>query len=102
MKILVVDNEDTNIMFQLLGIDSYEIKSNDPIKFQAEFDKILENTDIGLIIMNEKYLLRNKEYFKQVKNRKSPIIIEIPDLFSPLSHEYYKEFIETYIGLNMV
>ncbi|MHA1511391.1 MAG: V-type ATP synthase subunit F [Promethearchaeota archaeon] len=55
--------------------------------------------DIGLIIISEKFLIRFKDYFKTLKARKTPIIIEIPDIKGSLDFDYFQKFIQKYIGL---
>ena len=99
MKIISISDEDTNIMFQLIGIQGYIITTNEPDLFKEEFDKILEDPEIGLILMNEKYLVRQEKYFKKLKLKKLPIIVEIPDLKAPFKEKYFRHIIEQFLGL---
>lgn len=101
MKIVSIANEDTNIMMGLLGIEGYEIKTQDPTKFKKKFDKILEDEKIGIILMNEKFLIRYKSYFKSKKLEKTPIIVEIPDMKAPLKSDYVEDLIEKFLGLKI-
>ncbi len=101
MKIVSVAQEDTNIMLGLLGVQGYVISSQEPQIFQEEFDKILQDEEIGIILINEKYLLRHKSYFKKKKNQKLPIIVEIPDIKAPLNEDYFQELIEKFIGIKI-
>lgn len=101
MKIISVAQEDANIMLGLIGIESYQIKSQESKKFKEEFDKILEDKEIGIILMNEKYLLRHQDYFKAKKSQKKPIIVEIPDLKGPFKEDYFKELIQRFIGVKV-
>ncbi|WP_371806867.1 V-type ATP synthase subunit F [Candidatus Lokiarchaeum ossiferum] len=98
---MCVSDDDTNILFRLIGIKSFEISSNNSEIFQEEFDKILEDQDIGLVLLNEKYLMRQRDYFRRLKLRKYPIIIEIPDMKAPLKESYFRHLIEKYLGLTL-
>ena len=99
MKIVIVADKDTNMMFGLIGIESFLIEETDPDKFQKIFDSIIEDKEIGVIILNEKFLFRHKNYFKTLKMGKIPIIVEIPDMNSRHPDEYYFNFIKKYIDL---
>ena len=99
MKIVSVGDEHLNLMFGLIGITGYKITTNDEDELKAQFNEILRDKDIGLIIMSEKFLIRFKEYFKTLKAQKSPIIIEVPDIKGPLDFNYFQQFIQKYIGL---
>ena len=101
MKIICVSDEDTNILFRLIGIRGYEISSNNPTIFQEEFDQIVKDKEIGLVLLNEKYFMRQRNYFKQLKLQKTPIIIEIPDMKAPLKETYFRHLIEQYLGLTL-
>ncbi|WP_457557651.1 V-type ATP synthase subunit F [Candidatus Harpocratesius sp.] len=101
MNIICIADEDTNIMFGLIGIQGFTLPEMDFRKFKIEFEKILSNKSIDMIIMNEKYLLRFKNYFKGIKSQKFPIIVEIPDIKAPFSADYYNHFIKQYLGLSI-
>jgi len=99
MKIVSVGDEHLTLMFGLIGITGYEITTDDSDELKEQFDKILRDKDIGLIIISEKFLIRFKNYFKTLKARKTPIIIEIPDIKGSLDFDYFQKFIQKYIGL---
>ena len=101
MKIISVAEEDTNVMFGLLGIQGYEIKAQNSREFQIQFDKILQDETIGVILLNEKYLIRFKDYFRKIKIQKSPMIVEIPDMQSSLKDDYFQVLVEKFIGLSV-
>ncbi len=88
-------------MMQLIGIEGYLISTDVPNQFYREFDKILLDKSIGLILLDEKYLLRYKEYFKHLKLQNIPIIVEIPDLKAPLDKEYFRHLLEQYLNLTL-
>jgi vacuolar-type H+-ATPase subunit F/Vma7 len=102
LKIICVSDSDSGLLFGLLGIESYIPKSTQLEGFREEFDRFLKDPNIGLILLNEKYLLRYREYFRVVKTRKTPIIIEIPDRQGPLPAKYFEEFIQKYIGFSYI
>lgn len=99
MKIISVAQEETNIMLGLLGIKGYNLSDQKPQEFKEQFDELLKDETIGIILINEKYFLRNQEYFKKKKNKKHPIIVEIPDIKAPFKEEYYEDLIKKFIGI---
>ena len=101
MKIISVAEEDTNVLLGLLGIEGRVIKTQNPLEFKKEFEKILEDESIGIILLNEKYLIRYSEYFKIKKLQKTPIIVEIPDIKAPVDENYFEELITKYIGISI-
>ncbi|MHA1776498.1 MAG: hypothetical protein DRO88_04035 [Promethearchaeia archaeon] len=101
MNIICIADEDTNIMFGLIGIQGFILPEIDFQAFKSKFEEILANKSIDMILMNEKYLLRFKNYFKNIKGQKYPIIVEIPDIRAPLEGRYFKDFITKYLGLTL-
>ena len=53
------------------------------------------------MIITEQDLLRHKKYFKKMKTRDKPIIVEVPKLSGPLKEDYFQEFIKKFIGLTI-
>ena len=100
MNIVCIADEDTNIMFGLLGIQGFSIPEMEFSEFKVKFEELLNNKSIDMIIMNEKYLLRFKQYFRPIKTQKFPLIVEIPDIKAPLTSEYFNHFIRQYLGLS--
>jgi len=98
MKIISIAGEETNLMFHLLGIEGYTIRSHRPHQFQKEYEKILEDKDIGLVLLDEKHLLRNQDYFKKKKLQTYPVIVEIPDMLAPLGAAHFKSLFEQTLG----
>lgn len=101
MNIICIADEDTNILFGLIGIEGYILPETDFKGFKAGFEEILANKSIDMIIINEKYLLRFSNYFKTIKAQKYPIIVEIPDIRAPLAADYFQDFISKYLGLSL-
>ncbi|MHA1520618.1 MAG: V-type ATP synthase subunit F [Promethearchaeota archaeon] len=100
MTIICVADDDTNIMFGLLGIEGFVLPENDQNKFVREFDKFLHNDEIELIFINEKTLIRFKNYFQQIKIQRHPIIVEIPDIKAPFAADYFNHQIKKLVGLS--
>ena len=67
MKVLAISDEDTNIMFQLIGIDTHVLKSRNQDELEKEFEQILQDSELGVVILNEKYLIRNRDFFKKFR-----------------------------------
>ena len=101
MKIICVSDEETNILFGLIGIQGYSIKADTLDVFKQKFEEILEDQEIGVIILSETYLLRYWDYLKIIKLRKRPLIIEVPDMKAPLQEDYFRQLIEHNLGLRM-
>ena len=57
---------------------------------------------MGIIIINEQYLIRYREYFKEIKAQRLPIIVEIPNIEGALSQQYFESFIKTLLGLDYI
>lgn len=102
MNIIAVADEDTNILFQLLGIESILIKTQEFAAFKQEFDRILKIPNVGIIIINEQFLIRYRDYFREIKARKLPIIVEVPNIEGELSQQYFESFIKALLGLEYI
>ena len=103
-NIICVSDEETVIMFRLMGIDGYIIDPNDDDLFQETILDIVENQpSVGLIIINEKMLVRNQDLIIKTKlTKKLPLILEIPDIFGPLGKDYVGNLVRKYIGLEAI
>ncbi|WXR62323.1 V-type ATP synthase subunit F [Peptostreptococcaceae bacterium AGR-M142] len=75
---LISDNRDTALAFRLAGINNSIVHEESEIK--RLFNKLLEDEDIGIIILTEIIMDKIKSEVEYVKrNRRKPLIIEIPD-----------------------
>lgn len=75
---LISDNIDTQMGMRLAGIDGVVV--HEPDEVERELEKALENKNIAVILMTEKLMKLCSELVYDVKlNRKSPLIVEIPD-----------------------
>ena len=100
MKIMLIADDDTAIMFHMLGIES-EIAEEDSSLFQKQFNRILQNSEIGVIIITEKLLIQHKDFLFPLKmNRRKPIIVEIPNMIERYEEEYVLGIIKKNIGID--
>ena len=75
---LLSDNIDTQIGMRLAGIDGVVVHEEEEVK--DALAKACEIKDVGIILMTEKLIKLIPEYVYDIKlNRKSPLIVEIPD-----------------------
>lgn len=75
---LISDNIDTQMGMRLAGIDGVVV--HEPDEVERELEKTLENKNVAVILMTEKLMKLCSELVYDVKlNRKSPLIVEIPD-----------------------
>lgn len=75
---LLSDNIDTQIGMRLAGIDGVVVHEEEEVK--NALAKACEIKDVGIILMTEKLIKLIPEYVYDIKlNRKSPLIVEIPD-----------------------
>ena len=101
MRIVSIADEHTNLMFNLIGIETIDIDAKDSDLYLEKMKELIDDEDIGMIIITEQDLLRHKDYFKTVKMRSNPVIIEVPKLIGPLKEDYFENFIEEFIGLKV-
>lgn len=75
---LISDNIDTQMGMRLAGINGIVV--HEPEEVERELEKALDNKNIAVILMTEKLVKLCNELVYDVKlNRKSPLIVEIPD-----------------------
>ena len=77
MKLVGISDRDTAIALRLVGIQETYIPDKDAVNI---WNKIIEQTDIGIIFITEEIADELGKYLKDFRNRNTvPIIIEIPD-----------------------
>ncbi|MCI7804853.1 MAG: V-type ATP synthase subunit F [Oscillospiraceae bacterium] len=75
---LISDNIDTQMGMRLAGIDGVVV--HEPEEVERELEKALDNKNVAVILMTEKLMKLCSKLVYDVKlNRKSPLIVEIPD-----------------------
>ena len=75
---LISDNVDTETGMRLAGVEGCVVHK--PEEVHDAMDKVLENKDIGIVLITEKLIKLLPEYIYEIKmKRKLPLIVEIPD-----------------------
>ncbi|MBD3352127.1 MAG: hypothetical protein GF364_11625 [Candidatus Lokiarchaeota archaeon] len=101
MKLLLIGDDESTILFHLVGLDSIiydDIKEN----FEEEFSSLIEDPEIGFIILTESVLMRHKKFILNIKmTRRRPIIVEIPQMIQKFQENYVNETIKQFIGINL-
>lgn len=74
----ISDNIDTKIGMRLTGIEGVVVHTKEDV--QAALEKAVANKEIGIILMTNKLISLCPEIIYDLKlNRRSPLIVEIPD-----------------------
>lgn len=75
---IISDNHDTWVGMRLAGIHGVIVHEKDEIL--KEVDKVLEDEEIGILIVTELIMEKAKEELMELKTKRNyPLIIEIPD-----------------------
>ncbi len=80
MRISVLGDKDTVLGFSLTGIkDLYHVEDSE--KARDVLKKIINEPEIGVIILSEKFAVELRDDIKRMREQKPlyPILIEIPD-----------------------
>ena len=81
-EIHVIGEEDTVILLSLLGIEGTVI--NQKNEFLKEFNKVIRNPSIGMVIIAVDLDSNLIDYLTEYKlNNKKPFIFSLPDIFNP-------------------
>ena len=75
---LLSDNIDTLTGMRLAGVEGVVV--HDAETFRTEFDKVLNNKEIAVLLITEKVADLDPEYIEEQKiNNRLPLIAELPD-----------------------
>lgn len=75
---LLSDNVDTQTGMRLVGIDGVVVHT--PEEIRTEMDKVMDDKDIGIVLVTEKLIDLLPDYFSDIKiNKRLPLVVEIPD-----------------------
>ena len=98
---LISDNIDTQMGMRLAGIDGVVVHEPDEVK--RELEKVLVDKEIAVILMTEKLVRLCSELVYDIKlNRKSPLIVEIPDRHATSQiTDAINRYVSDAIGLKM-
>jgi len=127
MKIVLFGDEESAILFNILGIEGViygedrtgteeapdktlrgagisEITTSElewKKSFEEIFDQLLEDPEIGIIIITEKLLIKHRDYIIPIKmERRLPIIIEIPGMLEEIHEDFAREMVRRVIGID--
>ncbi len=98
---LISDNIDTQMGMRLAGIEGVVV--HEPDEVEKALKKVLDDKNIAVILMTEKLVKLCNELVYDIKlNRKSPLIVEIPDRHAT-SHitTTIDKYVSEAIGLKM-
>ena len=98
---LISDNIDTQMGMRLAGIDGVVVHEPDEVK--RELEKALVDKEIAVILITEKLVRLFSELVYDIKlNRKSPLIVEIPDRHATSQiTDAINRYVSDAIGLKM-
>lgn len=98
---LISDNVDTRIGMRLAGIDGVVVHEREEVK--EKLLEAMEDKNNAVILITEKLVNMCSEMVHDLKlNRKSPLILEIPDRHSTSDiTENISRYIESAIGLKL-
>lgn len=75
---LISDNIDTWTGMRLAGVEGVVVHEKEELK--AEFDKVLADKTIGIVLLTEKFGREFPDLVNDVKlNHRQPLFVEIPD-----------------------
>lgn len=102
MKIyLVSDNVDTLVGMRLAGIEGCVVHGQGELK--EAIDRALEDKEIGILLLTEKFGRAYPELVNQVKlDHKLPLIIEVPDRHGTgRKPDFITSYVNEAIGLKL-
>ncbi|MHA1730070.1 MAG: V-type ATP synthase subunit F [Promethearchaeota archaeon] len=101
MKIIMFGDEESTIMFHLIGIEGIiHEREKDDINFKNRFQEVLNDPEVGIIIITERILINHKDFILPLKmQRRIPTIVEIPSMITELHEDYVHDVVKKYIGI---
>ncbi len=98
---LISDNVDTATGMRLAGVDGCVVHTRDELK--AALHSVLADSDIGIVLLTEKFGVEFPEIINDVKlNRRLPLIIEIPDRHGTgRKSDFITSYVNEAIGLKL-
>ena len=86
MELIVIGDENTQTGFKLAGVK----RTYPGEEAKNHLEKMLRESTVGIILINERYAEENREILNRVKKegkKLTPIIVEIPDHTGPIERE---------------
>lgn len=97
-RIFVLAEEEIVILFGLLGIEGIILEN--PLEFYIEFEKVIQDPQVELIIISENIFEQNLQLLLDFKvSRNKPIIIEVPNFIKKEKREdLIRKLVTKYLG----
>ncbi|MCK4281335.1 MAG: hypothetical protein KAX10_04400 [Candidatus Lokiarchaeota archaeon] len=97
-RIFVLAEEEIVILFGLLGIEGIILEN--PLEFYIEFEKVIQDPQVELIIISENIFEQNLQLLLDFKvSRNKPIIIEVPNFIKKEKGEdLIRKLVTKYLG----
>lgn len=97
-RIFVLAEEEIVILFGLLGIKGIILEN--PLEFYIEFEKVIQDPQVELIIISENIFEQNLQLLLDFKvSRNKPIIIEVPNFIKKEKREdLIRKLVTKYLG----
>jgi len=97
-RIFVLAEEEIVILFGLLGIEGIILEN--PLEFYIEFERVIQDPQVELIIISENIFEQNLQLLLDFKvSRNKPIIIEVPNFIKKEKREdLIRKLVTKYLG----
>ncbi len=97
---LLSDNIDTLMGMRLAGIEGIVVHTE--LEIREQLNDIINNPEIGIVLMTENLISKCKELVFDIKlNKTRPLIIEIPDRHGNGGKNNIAKYIKEAIGINI-
>ena len=98
---LISDNVDTYTGMRLAGVEGVVVHEEEELK--AELDRVVKDSEIGIVLLTEKFGSDYPEVVNQVKlERRTPLFVEIPDRHGTgRSKNFITDYVNQAIGLKL-
>jgi vacuolar-type H+-ATPase subunit F/Vma7 len=109
LDIAVIGDEDLVNGLRLAGVSRYHIIENDhniSEEVRKALTEMMDEPNVGIIVILEDYMKHVEDLIAQVKERKGlpPVIIEVPSKYGTRYDDvakYYKAYIRKFIGFDI-
>lgn len=100
MKLVVVGNEEESLGFSLAGIEGVVVE--DEQMFVEQMQKLLEERDIGVIAVVDRYFSVFAERFSgTIKQQAVPAVVFIPSMDGTHHETSLKEYLANILGIRL-
>jgi len=100
MKLVVVGNEDECLGFSLAGIDGIVV--SDELVFIEKMKKLLENPEIGVVAVVDRYFhIFTENFSSAIKKQTIPAVVFIPSIDGIHHETSLKEYLAGILGIRL-